>query len=82
VSNQLPSGQQPAAAAGSAVAAAAARSQPTNSVLLQGVFYIQQQQFLVGCDIVTREACNCYSLNVNILGKIVLLHFALAPFCG
>jgi hypothetical protein len=35
-----------------------------------------------GCDIVTGENCDCYSLNVNILGKAAVLPFALAPFCG
>jgi hypothetical protein len=28
------------------------------------------------------ETCNCYSLNVNILGKAAVLHFALTLFCG
>jgi hypothetical protein len=33
-------------------------------------------------DIVTRETCNHYSLNINILGKMAVLHFALVLFCG
>jgi hypothetical protein len=35
-----------------------------------------------GCDIVTRETCNPYSLKVNVLGKAAVLHFALTHFCS
>jgi hypothetical protein len=35
-----------------------------------------------GHDIVTRETYDGYSLNVNILGKTAMLHFALTLFCG
>jgi hypothetical protein len=35
-----------------------------------------------GCDIITGETCDPYSLNVNSLGKAAVLHFALAHFCG
>jgi hypothetical protein len=33
-------------------------------------------------DIVTRETCIPTSLNVSILGKAAVLHFAFALFCG
>jgi hypothetical protein len=35
-----------------------------------------------GCDTVTRETCDHYSLNINILGKTAVLHFPLTLFCG
>jgi hypothetical protein len=33
-------------------------------------------------DTETGQICNCYSLNINILGKAPVLHFALTLFCG
>jgi hypothetical protein len=32
--------------------------------------------------LVTGGTGNCYFLNINILGKAAMLHFALIPFCG
>jgi hypothetical protein len=35
-----------------------------------------EQRFGEGCDIVTGETCDRYSLNLNILGKVTELHLA------
>jgi hypothetical protein len=69
--------QQPPAAsteaASSVISSSQSHKQPTNNpILLQPVFYIQYKQGGVatvlgkGCDTVTRETCDHYSLNINI----------------
>jgi hypothetical protein len=57
--------------------------------LQQQVYYIQWQTRTWisssgggGDTIAIGETCHRYSLNVNILGKASVLHFALTPFCG
>jgi hypothetical protein len=53
---------------------------------LQRVYYVQWQtrtavlggMWLLG----TGGTCDCYSLDVTILGKAAVLHFTLTPFCS
>jgi hypothetical protein len=71
-------------AAAAAAATTASQADDPPLVLFQGVFYIQWQtkrwshSSQEGCDIITGETCDHYSLNV----KAAVLHFSLAFFCG